>query len=319
MNRITNSADTTPTPPNRRRAKHSDRRLLIACGLLLVGSVTACAPASPGYPNPATTFALASEATAPAPTVTVTHEAPPVTTTETTTAAPPIPLTVTRRPPAPRPTTAPSPSFPPDAEIRTETAGAFDVVNTYWSNLFASWPGEQGEPIQWWTPALYHGDGFYDSARGSSIDCGGTPSPINASFCSNGYGSGTVSWDLELFRQEELFGDGPIYAVVAHEVGHAAQARFLYDDEGGASPPPWDTVHTELQADCLAGATLAKAEQDGYLTVEPGDLDEISASTRAFNEGGGDHGSADQRIAAFEKGYGGDIESCLYNQGVPPN
>ncbi len=204
-------------------------------------------------------------------------------------------------------------------EIRTETASAFNVVNTYWSNLFASWHGEQGEPIQWWTPVLYHGDGFYDSARGNSIGCGGTPNPINASFCPDGYGSGTVSWDMELFRQEALFGDGPIYAVVAHEIGHAAQARFRADNESGASPPVWDTVHTELQADCLAGATLAKAERDGYLTIEPGALDDIAAATGFFNEDGGVHGTDAQRIGAFNEGHGGDIESCLYNQGVPPS
>jgi predicted metalloprotease len=29
-------------------------------------------------------------------------------------------------------------------------------------------------------------------------------------------------------------------------------------------------MRNELQADCLAGATLAKAEQDGYLTADPG-------------------------------------------------
>jgi hypothetical protein len=251
--------------------------------------------------------------------VTVTLERPPVTLTETTTAAQPIPQTEAHRPPAPGTTTAPVPSYPSDAEIRSETAAAFDVVNTYWSNLFASWHGEQDEPIEWWTPALYDGDGFYDSARGNDIGCDGTPNPINASFCPNRYGSGTLSWDLELFRQEELFGDGPIYAVVAHEIGHAAQARFRTDNEAGASPPVWDTVHNELQADCLAGATLAKAEQDGYLIIEPGDLDEIAAATRFFNEGGGDHGSAAQRVDAFDKGHGGDIESCLYNRGVPPN
>ena len=301
-----------------------DRRLLAAAGLLLVGCMTACsAPIIAGSPTaaatPAPTAATpAPTAATPAPTVTVTVEPAPVTTTATTTAAPQPPQTEVPRPSS-LPRTAPAPAFPSDAEIRTETASAFVVVNTYWSDLFASWDGQQGEPIQWWTPDLYRGDGFYDSARGSAIDCSGTPGPINASFCPNGSGSGTVSWDLELFRQEELFGDGPIYATVAHEIGHAAQARFRFDDEGGASPPVWDTVHTELQADCLAGATLAKAEQDGYLVIAPGELGEIAAFTRFFNEDGGDHGTDAQRIAAFDDGHNGDIESCLYNQGVPPS
>ena len=69
-----------------------------------------------------------------------------------------------------------------------------------------------------------------------------------------------------------MFGDGPIYATVAHEVGHAAQARFWYDDEAGATPSPYDK-RFELQADCLAGATIAKAQQDGYLTLSADQVD----------------------------------------------
>ena len=34
-------------------------------------------------------------------------------------------------------------------------------------------------------------------------------------------------------------------------------------------------------------------------------------------ESGADHGDAVDRLAEFTYGYNGDIESCLYNQGVP--
>ena len=112
--------------------------------------------------------------------------------------------------------------------------------------------------------------------------------------------------------------DAAIYATVAHEVAHGAQARFWADGEGLATPNPDDSVAYEQQADCLAGATLAAAEKDGYLTIEPGDLEEISAFFLGM-ESGGDHGDAVDRLTEFRWGYGGDIESCLYNQGVPPH
>ena len=80
--------------------------------------------------------------------------------------------------------------------------------------------------------------------------------------------------------------------------------------------PEW-----ELQADCIAGASLGKAEQDGYLVIEPGDLDEIDrAFITLINEYGTStappsNGSPRPSTLGYNNG---DIESCLYNQGVPP-
>ena len=84
-------------------------------------------------------------------------------------------------------------------------------------------------------------------------------------------------------------------------------------------PRRWaDTVHSEQQADCLSGATLAKAEQDGYVNAEPGAVDEIISFISGM-ESGGDHGSSAARKHAFQHGHDtGDVESCLYNRGVPP-
>ena len=43
----------------------------------------------------------------------------------------------------------------------------------------------------------------------------------------------------------------------------AAQARFWHDDEGGATPYP-DSAEYEVQADCLSGASMGRAEREGY-------------------------------------------------------
>ncbi len=205
-----------------------------------------------------------------------------------------------------------------DAEIVATTNTAFSVVDHYWSNLFGTWHGNYGEPIQWWTPDRYHGDGFYDSDHGSMAGCvDDYENAQNAFFCGDIVsGTGFVAWDKVLFRQLALFGgDDAIYGVVAHEIGHAAQTRFWHDNEGGATPSPDDDIPWELQADCLSGATLGKAEQDGYVDI---DLDSLLIALMLLNEPG-NHGTDEQRAEAIMQGfYTGDIESCLYNQGVPP-
>ena len=270
-----------------------------------------------------TATATATETVHPdRPPATTNHpDRPPATTNHP---VPPPPPPTTKASSLPPVTPEPDPDRPSDmsdAEIRVETVEAFGVVDTYWQNLIATWVDPQGRLVQSRTPDLFNGDGFYDSARGFMAPCGDQP-PVayNAFFCGNTYtGTGSMAFDMELMRDEMAFGDGAIYATVAHEMGHAAQTRFMHDDESGASPPEWDTHNTELQADCLAGATMSKAEQDEYLIIEPGDLDEISASIIVLNDSAGDHGTDEQRIAAFYLGYNsGNIESCLYNQGVPP-
>lgn len=282
---------------------------IVTGGAILLGC-TACVVPTNGQAQPATTAAQAPM------TVTKTVESTVAPAVVTTT----VLLQETSDKPTPStPVTAPQRETGTlDSEIRSQTAAAFTVVNTYWSDLFAGWEDDAGQPVQWWTPSQLNGDGFYDSAKGDPIDCSGTPGPMNASFCPDFAGSGTVSWDLELFRQEQLFGGGSIYFVVAHEVAHSAQARFHFDGEGGATPNPRDSVAFEQQADCISGATLSKAAEDGYLTVDPSDLGEITAFFSRL-EKNGDHGTPQDRLAAFQLGYGtGDVESCLYNHGVPP-
>lgn len=287
--------------------------LLTACGTATAGRPTHVASS----PTAATqTETKGSDSTA---TVTVTETVqPPI--AETRTAAPTrTPTSSEQTRPNPE-TTIDRTSRPDgtDAHIKSTTTHAYNVVNTYWLSLFSSWHDDQGNPIQWWSPGRFNGDGFYDSARGQVAGCGSDyDNAVNAFFCSDGSGTGFLAWDMVLFRQEATFGDAPIYYSVAHEFGHAAQARFRADREGGASPPMSDTMRNELQADCLAGATLAKAEQDAYLTPDPSSYARIVTALSETNEPG-DHGTDGQRIAAYRLGYEGDIESCLYNEGIPP-
>ncbi|HVT22808.1 MAG TPA: hypothetical protein VHD58_05770 [Mycobacteriales bacterium] len=82
---------------------------------------------------------------------------------------------------------------------------------------------------------------------------------------------------------------GAAAAVLGHELGHAEQAL-----QRGNAPPAG--VGTELQADCYSGRMVASTEP--WL---------IAPATQFMRQVPGDsrHGSARQRLAAFERGARG--------------
>jgi predicted metalloprotease len=102
--------------------------------------------------------------------------------------------------------------------------------------------------------------------------------------------------------------DAAVVVVVAHEWGHHVQ-RLL-----GITSADFFTIQIELQADCLGGVFFNYANQQGWL--DAGDLDEALAMSWSggdpvlvawFEEGA--HGSPQQRVAAFRRGFQGQ-ESC---------
>ncbi len=88
-----------------------------------------------------------------------------------------------------------------DEAIRSETARAVNVVQPYWTDLFSTWEDPAGNPVYWVEPALYNGDGFYDSAAGVIAICARLSDTAgNAFFCGNvGSGTGYAAWDMQLF------------------------------------------------------------------------------------------------------------------------
>lgn len=291
--------------------------LTAACGTSTAGSPTT----GPAAPTVTSTVTATQTETATATETAMVTPAPPPPSTSSPTSPPPA-ATRTETPATTQ--EAPPPLADPDAEIRAAVASAFGVADRYWSDVFTHWEGNHGEPVYWDTPRLFHGDGFYDSSRGFFGTCGSERRPPdNAGFCKDGYaGTGELAWDIVFMHHVAADGDGALYAVVAHEVAHAAQWRFWFDGEGGATPEP-PTIHHdspkyEQQADCIAGVTLARAVQDGYLPVEL-DLDGIARSLVDAGDDGSSHGTPAERTGAFGTGYRtGDVESCLYNQGRPP-
>lgn len=145
--------------------------------------------------------------------------------------------------------------------------------------------------------------GGYTDRDGPACD-GNPPVAFNAFYCLPG---DFLAWDENLMAAGyQRIGDAWVYLIIAHEWGHAIQARL---DRGQVS------VAAELQADCFAGATLQGAAKDGLLSIEPGDAQELSETLSAVADdypwtSERDHGDARQRISAFNRGASGGPASC---------
>ena len=166
-----------------------------------------------------------------------------------------------------------------------------------------------------WTPLAAYGP-YYPSEPDSLPPCGDERVSAedyagNAFYCpADDY----IAWDDEGLMPElyDSFGDFAVALVIAHEWGHAVQARA-----GVVGPSTFDL---EQQADCFAGAWVASVilEQLGNLTLSPGDLDEAIAGFVVFRDAPGTpaddpdaHGSAFQRVGAFQDGVINGAAACL--------
>ncbi len=121
-------------------------------------------------------------------------------------------------------------------------------------------------------------------------------------------------------------GDFAMAYVVAHEFGHHVQTLLGVADavqqQVGQDPSQRNdlSVRQELQADCLAGVWAHSAAAD----LEPGDIDEALSAASAVGDDriqeatqgridpeSWTHGSAEQRTAWFNDGYGsGNVNDC---------
>ncbi|MFC4533375.1 neutral zinc metallopeptidase [Sphaerisporangium dianthi] len=181
--------------------------------------------------------------------------------------------------------------------MKSDINTALYVVDRFWA---AHW--SQYFTGRYYTPNIFGG---YSRSGRSAPYCGNKRlSYDNAFYCHNGR---YIAWDTDLMRRGYRSGDAWVYDVIAHEWGHAVQAHLSVLFVSRAA---------ELQADCLAGAALYGAAADGTLRFEEGDVEEIADALRAMADETrwtkpGDHGSARQRIAAFDRGAAYGVRSCL--------
>jgi predicted metalloprotease len=165
--------------------------------------------------------------------------------------------------------------------------------------------------------------GIYAYSRDSTIPpCGGVPTPYiflqrNAFYCPQ---SDFIAWDDEaLFPElEKKYGTFLLAIVIAHEWGHAIQHRSdsrLYG------------VEAEQQADCFAGSWTSHLSDAGGKLADLRDKEldralggfiEIRDYVGMTSQDLGAHGSAFDRIRAFQEGYEGGASACAqYESGLP--
>jgi len=191
-------------------------------------------------------------------------------------------------------------------DLKGYTDLTIDVIEAYWA---ATLPGIYGiayEDVAETIP--------YFPSTGNLPECGPDELPLdvyeeNAFYCHPG---DYVAWDAEglmpgLYAE---FGDFAVALVLAHEWGHAIQARASVVGLG---------IMTELQADCFAGAWGAHVDGGGsnLLHLQAGDLEEAMAGYLLFRDPPGTspgdedaHGSAFDRVNAFQDGFFNGPDQC---------
>jgi predicted metalloprotease len=149
---------------------------------------------------------------------------------------------------------------------------------------------------------------YYRPEEGPGPPCGSEPAPPrNAFYCPAG---DFIAWDESglLIPFYVQAGDFAAAFVLAHEFGHAVQARIGQPERLG--------VLTELQADCFAGAWSRWVQDQGML--EAGDLDEATLAVFSARDLPGTdftdpraHGSGFERTRAFTDGYADGPRRCV--------
>lgn len=191
-----------------------------------------------------------------------------------------------------------TPSAPPTlsadrlAAIQDDLDDAVAIVDAFWRE---QWPAHFTGAYA--SPAVA---GLYDGTEDDGPTCDGNPLPDgNAFYCPE---EDFLAWDVALLARGADIGRAWPYFVVAHEWGHAIEARI---------DPALVDEQNELQADCFAGATLAGALAEG--TITDADLDGIAEALEVppRQAGRSNHLDPAERLKTFDLGRRSGIAACL--------
>jgi predicted metalloprotease len=201
-----------------------------------------------------------------------------------------------------------------DGAVDEQAADALADLEDYWTGVFPDVFGKDFRPLQGGYFSVDPGD--IDPARyPDGVGCGADPREVenNAFYCQarDAPHSDSISYDRAFLGElGQNYGEFLPALVMAHEFGHAVQARV------GA---PRSSIATETQADCLAGSwarwvaggeasrsRLREAELDdllrGYFLLR----DPVGTSTSEESA----HGSYFDRVSAFQDGFDDGPEAC---------
>ncbi|QXC63357.1 neutral zinc metallopeptidase [Aquihabitans sp. G128] len=200
------------------------------------------------------------------------------------------------------------------SELNKVAVNAIADLQDFWGTEFPKvFDGDEYQPVS---------GGFFavdSSSDPKTLPC--SPPDLdqvlyNAYYCPT---DDAVAWDQEgLFPDlSKQFGDFTIAVVLAHEWGHAIQARAKIEEP---------TVVLELQADCFAGAWVKHvSDGEGRFSVTTEDLDNALAGILSLRDAPGSkaddpnaHGSGFDRVGAFQDGFEESASRCAeYTDGDP--
>lgn len=206
---------------------------------------------------------------------------------------------------------------PPSREVEGTDGGRIDQLaaqsvsdlEAFWATSYPNTFDGDFEPVK----TLYSWDA--GQLRGTFCQSR-TFLLVNAAYC---YLDDTLGWDRRLLLPalRSAYGDMAITMVLAHEYGHAI-ARAAGITKRRQTP----TLVAEQQADCLAGVYLRWVAQGDSprFTLSTGDgLNGVLAAMLALRDpllnpgetvGSNEHGSAFERISAFQFGFSDGAGSC---------
>ena len=167
----------------------------------------------------------------------------------------------------------------------------------------------------------YHAPKLVLFRKATESSCGGAISQVGPHYCPT---DSTIYLDETFFdeltrRFGAQGGDVAQAYVIAHEVGHHVQNELGTLSEERSNS---DQVRTELQADCYAGIWAYSIRDAGVF--EQGEIKEAidaaaavgddriqSKTTGRISPETWTHGSSEQRVNAFNKGYvSGSLREC---------
>ncbi len=194
-------------------------------------------------------------------------------------------------------------------EIDEFGAKAVSDIEEFWKSAYGQTFGGEFTPVE---EIL-----SWDSGGENTEFCGGdTLGLINAGYC---YDDNTMGWDRgELMPSlRDANGDMAVSMVLAHEYGHAIQ------HQSGITDHQTPVLVSEQQADCLAGVYMrwvAEGNSPRFTLSTSDGLNNLLAAMIAFRdpllergdpEANGDpHGSAFERVSAFQFGFTDGASSC---------
>jgi predicted metalloprotease len=202
-----------------------------------------------------------------------------------------------------------------DTPIDQLARNALSDLNAFWSQAYPKFFGAPFTPLKngYFSVDSDHIDERAYPATG--IGCAGSPTKPDE-VAGNAYydpACDLIVYDRALLH--ELSSDygrflGPV--VMAHEFGHAMQARFGFAASGRS-------IQDETQADCFAGA-WTRWVRDGkaqHLRLRTPELDDVIRGFLLLRDDVGSdpndsqaHGSYFDRVSAYYEGFDGGVGAC---------